>query len=181
MWSSQGFNAHKQLHLLHWRVDPISLVSCIPNHHRISTYYYIIYYTCFSHVLFHRKKTLRVMESKHIVFFFLFTLAAFITASNSKSIIKRLPGFDGDLPFSLETGYVSIFIVFTVLEFSQLIETNLFWFLERYIGVGEDEAVQIFYYFVESERNPSEDPLLIYLTGGPGTSVLYSMMYQIGN
>ncbi|KAL7617160.1 hypothetical protein Lser_V15G04311 [Lactuca serriola] len=93
------------------------------------------------------------MESKHILVSLLITFALFISASNSRPIIRRLPGFDGDLPFTLETGY---------------------------IGVGEDEAVQIFYYFVESERNPSEDPLLIYLTGGPGTSVLYSMMYQIG-
>ncbi|CAH1434569.1 unnamed protein product [Lactuca virosa] len=93
------------------------------------------------------------MESKHILVSILITFALFISASNSRPIIRRLPGFDGDLPFTLEAGY---------------------------IGVGEDDAVQIFYYFVESERNPSEDPLLIYLTGGPGTSVLYSMMYQIG-
>ncbi|CAH1440212.1 unnamed protein product [Lactuca virosa] len=93
------------------------------------------------------------MESKHTLVSLLIIFALSISASNSKSIVKRLPGFDGDLPFTLETGY---------------------------IGVGKDEAVQIFYYFVESERNPSEDPFLLYLTGGPGTSVLYSMMYQIG-
>ncbi|CAH1440213.1 unnamed protein product [Lactuca virosa] len=98
-------------------------------------------------------KTPVMEKSKHILVSLLIIFAPFIRASNSSSIIKRLPGFDGDLPFSLETGY---------------------------IGVGKDEAVQIFYYFVESERNPSEDPFLLYLTGGPGTSVLYSMMYQIG-
>ncbi|KAJ9558217.1 hypothetical protein OSB04_012831 [Centaurea solstitialis] len=52
--------------------------------------------------------------------------------------------------------------------------------LIRYIGVGEGEEVQVFYYFVESERNPSEDPLLLYLTGGPGVSGLYPFLYQIG-
>ncbi|PWA34145.1 peptidase S10, serine carboxypeptidase, Alpha/Beta hydrolase fold protein [Artemisia annua] len=73
--------------------------------------------------------------------------------SQGKSIVKNLPGFAGDLPFTLETGYV---------------------------GVGELEEVQLFYYFVESQRNPQKDPLLLYLTGGPGTSGILPFLYQIG-
>ncbi|KAI3754315.1 hypothetical protein L1987_54097 [Smallanthus sonchifolius] len=69
------------------------------------------------------------------------------------SIVKNLPGFQGDLPFTLETGYV---------------------------GVGAGDEVQFFYYFVESERDPLHDPVLVYLTGGPGTSALYPFLYQIG-
>ncbi|PWA55157.1 peptidase S10, serine carboxypeptidase, Alpha/Beta hydrolase fold protein [Artemisia annua] len=73
--------------------------------------------------------------------------------SHCKSIVKNLPRFSGDLPFTLETGYV---------------------------GVGKREEVQLFYYFVESQRNPQKDPLLLYLTGGPGTSGILPFLYQIG-
>lgn len=69
------------------------------------------------------------------------------------SIVKFLPGFQGPLPFVLKTGYV---------------------------GVGEQEDVQVFYYFIESERNPKDDPLLLWLTGGPGCSALSGLVYEIG-
>ncbi|CAN8314828.1 unnamed protein product [Cochlearia groenlandica] len=72
---------------------------------------------------------------------------------DSSSITKSLPGFEGPLPFEIETGY---------------------------IGIGEKEEIQSFYYFVESENNPKEDPLLVWLAGGPGCSSLIGLSYEIG-
>ncbi|KAK9071918.1 hypothetical protein SSX86_008349 [Deinandra increscens subsp. villosa] len=83
----------------------------------------------------------------------LLVLSSSSSDATSGGIVKTLPGFPGDLPFTLETGYV---------------------------GVGADNEVQLFYYFVESQRDPLHDPLLLYLTGGPGTSGLYPFLYQIG-
>jgi hypothetical protein len=48
------------------------------------------------------------------------------------------------------------------------------------VGVGESNESQLFYYFVESQRNPSQDPLMLWLTGGPGCSVLSAFLFESG-
>ncbi|TXG52552.1 hypothetical protein EZV62_021721 [Acer yangbiense] len=75
-------------------------------------------------------------------------------AVSYSSTVKFLPGFQGPLPFELETGYVGV--------------------------DHESEDSQIFYYFVKSEKNPEEDPLILWLTGGPGCSAFSALLYEIG-
>ncbi|CAK8574991.1 unnamed protein product [Lathyrus sativus] len=76
--------------------------------------------------------------------------------ASTRSKVEYLPGFQGPLPFELETGYV---------------------------GLGEnddDDDMQVFYYFVKSENNPQKDPLMLWLSGGPGCSSLSGLVYEIG-
>ncbi|XP_048336277.2 serine carboxypeptidase-like 17 isoform X1 [Ziziphus jujuba] len=80
----------------------------------------------------------------------LLVLLLFGSTALCGSIIKTLPGFPGILPFKLETGYIKV------------------------------ESSEFFYYFVESQGNPSRDPLILHQLGGPGCSGLIGFLKQIG-
>ncbi|XP_047064987.1 serine carboxypeptidase-like 17 [Lolium rigidum] len=69
------------------------------------------------------------------------------------TVVSHLPGYHGPLPFSLQTGYVE---------------------------VDKGNGVRLFYYFIQSERSPAEDPVLLWLTGGPGCSAFSGLVYEIG-
>lgn len=41
--------------------------------------------------------------------------------------------------------------------------------------------MQLFCYFVKSERRAEEDPLMLWLNGGPDCSSVTALLYEIGN
>uniref|UniRef100_M8B2X0 Serine carboxypeptidase-like protein 9 n=1 Tax=Aegilops tauschii TaxID=37682 RepID=M8B2X0_AEGTA len=74
-------------------------------------------------------------------------------AASASTVVTHLPGFDGPLPFHLETGYV---------------------------GVEEETGAELFYYLVESERSPGAAPVLLWLTGGPRCSGFSAFAFEVG-
>ncbi|RWV97941.1 hypothetical protein GW17_00039239, partial [Ensete ventricosum] len=50
----------------------------------------------------------------------------------------------------------------------------------RYVEVDEVNQEEFFYYFIESEGTPSEDPLLLWLTGGPRCSAFCGLVFEVG-
>ncbi|XP_062212297.1 serine carboxypeptidase-like 7 isoform X2 [Phragmites australis] len=76
-----------------------------------------------------------------------------LSRSASSTVVTHLPGFDGPLPFYMETGYV---------------------------GVEEETGTELFYYFVESERSPRTDAVILWLSGGPRCSAFNGLVYEIG-
>uniref|UniRef100_A0ACD5W972 Uncharacterized protein n=1 Tax=Avena sativa TaxID=4498 RepID=A0ACD5W972_AVESA len=74
-------------------------------------------------------------------------------ADAAPTLVTTLPGFDGALPFRLETGYVT---------------------------VDEENGAELFYYFIESEGDPRRDPVVLWLTGGDRCTVLSALFFEIG-
>ena len=76
------------------------------------------------------------------------------TAAPAGSLITHLPGFNGTIPSPHHGGYVTI--------------------------DGKFGKKNLYYYFVTSERNPSKDPVVLWLNGGPGCSSFDGFVYAHG-
>ncbi|CAM8904270.1 unnamed protein product [Rhodiola kirilowii] len=98
--------------------------------------------------------SLSISNHKHGPYFFfpilVLLLNTFVHFAFSGNVVEYLPGYKGKLPFHLETGYVSV------------------------------NDSELFYYFIESQGNPTEDPIMLWLTGGPGCSAFTGLIYEIG-
>ncbi|XP_047957115.1 serine carboxypeptidase 1-like [Salvia hispanica] len=66
------------------------------------------------------------------------------------NLVTKLPGYSGSFPSKHYSGYVTI------------------------------NEKKLYYYFVESERNPAKDPVVLWLNGGPGCSSFDGFIYEHG-
>uniref|UniRef100_A0A0E0MF44 Carboxypeptidase n=1 Tax=Oryza punctata TaxID=4537 RepID=A0A0E0MF44_ORYPU len=76
-----------------------------------------------------------------------------LVSAAERTNVASLPGLDGALPSRVETGYVT---------------------------VDEENGGELFYYFVESEGDPGNDPVLLWINGGNRCSVLSALFFEIG-
>ncbi|CAI8608252.1 unnamed protein product [Vicia faba] len=83
-----------------------------------------------------------------------FYLSIVVTNSAPESaIVTQIPGFNGTIPSKHYAGYVT---------------------------VDENHGRSLYYYFVESQGNPSQDPVVLWLNGGPGCSSFDGFIYEHG-
>ena len=85
--------------------------------------------------------------------------AALVLAAVPADEITSLPGWTGKLPSRHYSGFFP-----TTLNGSS----------------GGSQGGMLHYWLTLSEREPSKDPLVVWLQGGPGCSSLFGMMYENG-
>ncbi|KAF4360220.1 hypothetical protein G4B88_005186, partial [Cannabis sativa] len=75
-----------------------------------------------------------------------------IKVAPKDALITFLPGFNGTFPSKHYSGYVTL--------------------------EGRPHHKYLFYYIVVSERNPTKDPVVLWLNGGPGCSSMDGFVYE---
>ena len=97
------------------------------------------------------------------LFLFALTTTAVVFAQDTPSAvtdeIKALPGWDGALPSRHYAGHVN---AGTATE------------------AGVAHQMYEHYYFVESENDPANDPLIVWTNGGPGASSMFGLFVELG-
>jgi len=88
---------------------------------------------------------------KSLVITFIALIGVAICAP-SANFVGSVPGFPGDLPFDAYAGYLP----------------------------ANDGQKQMFYFFAESQSDPSNDPVVMWLNGGPGCSSFDGFVYEQG-
>ncbi|CAN1750956.1 Serine carboxypeptidase-like 20 [Linum perenne] len=91
--------------------------------------------------------------SYKVLFILLVFVARLADSAHEEAIVTHLPGFSGSFPSKHYSGYVTI---------------------------DEETGKRLFYYLVQSEGNPSNDPLVLWLNGGPGCSSFDGFVYEHG-
>ncbi|CAH9093983.1 unnamed protein product [Cuscuta europaea] len=81
------------------------------------------------------------------------TLFQLIKSAPEGALVTQVPGFSGTFPSKHYAGYVTI---------------------------DESTGKSLYYYFVQSERSPLEDPVILWLNGGPGCSSFDGFVYEHG-
>mgnify|MGYP001587564185 FL=1 len=79
--------------------------------------------------------------------------AAIVCSFVGAAPVPSFPGFNEPLKSAVDSGYVT---------------------------VDEQHGRRLFYVFVESQRNPLTDPLVLWLNGGPGCSSLFGFFTELG-
>lgn len=99
----------------------------------------------------------RVLSSAEVaaaVVLLLCAAAAGVRGSPAGAEVTEFPGFDGELPSKHYAGYIT---------------------------VGHElRKRHLHYYFATSERNPSTDPVIIWINGGPACSGFSAFLHSIG-
>jgi len=89
------------------------------------------------------------------VTFALFAIVALCNAAPSEHLITALPGLVNS----------------TGVKFRQY---------AGYVVVDQSHNRKLFYWFVESQRNPAEDPVVLWMNGGPGSSSMLGFFSEHG-
>ncbi|XP_050937629.1 serine carboxypeptidase-like 20 isoform X5 [Cucumis melo] len=104
-----------------------------------------------------RRKGKKMERGLLIILYLLVNAVAIIIieAAPQGSLVTHLPGFtNNNFPSKHHSGYINIDEI--------------------------ESGKKLFYYFVTSERSPAEDPVVLWLNGGPGCSSFDGFVYEHG-